>query len=96
MAFDPAKAAVNAAVGLGDDKYNANLMLAKIGDVNFRLGRTAESRAAYGRMVVKKPEGAAARGAARRHRRHGLQLAPPRPLKGTQPFRDPFKGLRPL
>jgi CHAT domain-containing protein/tetratricopeptide (TPR) repeat protein len=59
LAFDAKKEAVNAAVGLGDDKYNANLMLAKIGDVNFRLGRTAEARAAYGRMVVKKPEGAA-------------------------------------
>src|SRR5215218_1803406 len=46
---------------IGDDKYNANLMLAKIGDVNFRLGKTAESRAAYGRMVVKKPEGAASK-----------------------------------
>jgi tetratricopeptide (TPR) repeat protein len=46
---------------IADDKYNANLMLAKIGDVNFRLGKTAESRAAYGRMVVKKPEGAASK-----------------------------------
>src|SRR5690349_22892073 len=48
-----------AAVGLGDDKFNANLMLAKIGDVNFRLGKDAEARAAYSRMVVQKPEGAA-------------------------------------
>ena len=54
-----AKDVVGAAVGLGDDKFNANLMLAKIGDVNFRLGKTDDSRAAYGRMVVKKPEGAA-------------------------------------
>jgi len=61
LAFDAKKEVVNAAVGLGDDKYNANLMLAKIGDVNFRLGRPAESRAAYGRMVVKKPEGAASK-----------------------------------
>jgi CHAT domain-containing protein len=61
LAFDPKKDAVNAAVGLGDDKYNANLMLAKIGDVNFRLGRTTDSRAAYDRMVVKKPEGAASK-----------------------------------
>lgn len=61
LAFDAKKEAVNAAVGLGDDKYNANLMLAKIGEVNFRLGRTADSRAAYGRMVVKKPEGAASK-----------------------------------
>jgi len=55
------KDVVGAAVGLGDDKFNANLMLAKIGDVNFRLGKDAEARAAYGRMVVQKPEGAAAK-----------------------------------
>src|SRR5882762_6264675 len=30
-----------------DDKFNANLMLAKIGDVNFRLGRLADASAAY-------------------------------------------------
>ena len=58
LAYD-AKDVVGAAVGLGDDKFNANLMLAKIGDVNFRLGKTDDARAAYGRMVVKKPEGAA-------------------------------------
>src|SRR5829696_4553675 len=56
-----AGAAAGAAAAMGDDKYNANLMLAKIGDVNFRLGKTAESRAAYSRMVVKKPEGAASK-----------------------------------
>src|SRR5829696_4862453 len=61
LAPDPKKAAAEAMTGLGDDKYNANLMLAKIGDVNFRLGKLAESRAAYGRMVVKKPEGAASK-----------------------------------
>ncbi len=61
MAFDPQKAAANAVVGLGDDKFNANLMLAKIGDVNFRLGKTLDARAAYERMVVKKPEGAASK-----------------------------------
>jgi CHAT domain-containing protein/predicted negative regulator of RcsB-dependent stress response len=49
---------VNAAVGLADDGFNANLMLAKIGDVNFRVGRIPEATAAYGRMVVKKPESA--------------------------------------
>src|SRR4029079_14062093 len=31
------------------------------GEVNFRLGKTADSKAAYDRMVVKKPEGAAAK-----------------------------------
>ena len=53
--------AAGAAASVADDKYNANLMLAKIGDVNFRLGKTSEAKAAYGRMVVKKPEGAASK-----------------------------------
>jgi CHAT domain-containing protein/predicted negative regulator of RcsB-dependent stress response len=60
LAFNQ-KDVVNAAVGLGDDKYNANLMLAKIGDVNFRLGNANEARSAYGRMVVQKPESAASK-----------------------------------
>ncbi|MGH9881576.1 MAG: CHAT domain-containing protein, partial [Pyrinomonadaceae bacterium] len=46
---------------IADDKFNANLMLAKIGDVNFRLGRLAEASAAYSQMEVKKPEGGAAK-----------------------------------
>src|SRR5215213_7625022 len=54
-------AGVAASVAVGDDKYNANLMLAKIGEVNFRLGKSADAKAAYGRMVVKKPEGAASK-----------------------------------
>lgn len=53
--------AASAAASIADDKYNANLMLAKIGDVNFRLGKTADARAAYSRMAVKKPEGAASK-----------------------------------
>src|SRR5688572_13855383 len=60
LAFEKKDVAA-AAVGLGDDNFNANLMLAKIGDVNFRLGKTDESRAAYSRMVVKKPEGVASK-----------------------------------
>jgi CHAT domain-containing protein len=44
---------------IADDKFNANLMLAKIGEVNFRLKRIPEAISAYGRMEVKKPEGAA-------------------------------------
>src|SRR5258705_10459306 len=55
------KEILNAAVGLADDRFNANLMLAKIGDVNFRLGKTSEALAAYGRMVVKKTESAASK-----------------------------------
>src|SRR5215813_9449267 len=50
---------MSAAVGLADDKFNANLMLAKIGDVNFRLGRMSDATGAYNRMVVTKPEGTA-------------------------------------
>lgn len=46
---------------IADDKFNASLMLAKIGDVNFRLGRLAEASSAYGQMQVKKPESAASR-----------------------------------
>jgi len=61
LAFDAKKAAAEAVVGLGDDKFNANLMLAKIGEVNFRLGKVADARAAYSRMVVQKPEGAASK-----------------------------------
>src|SRR6185503_8967167 len=53
--------AASAAASIADDKYNANLMLAKIGDVNFRLGKTADARAAYSRMAVRKPEGAASK-----------------------------------
>jgi len=52
-------AGVAASAAIADDQYNANLMLAKIGDVNYRLGKSAEAKAAYDRMVVKKPEGAA-------------------------------------
>lgn len=58
LAFEKKDVAA-AAVGLGDNKFNANLMLAKIGDVNFRLGKFDDARAAYSRMVVQKPEGAA-------------------------------------
>ena len=46
---------------IADDKFNANLMLAKIGDVNFRLNRIPDAISAYGQMEVKKPEGAAAK-----------------------------------
>ena len=60
-AMAPAGVAPAAGMAIGDDKYNANLMLAKIGDVNFRLGKTADAQAAYNRMVVKKPEGAASK-----------------------------------
>ncbi len=51
--------ASSAVASIADDKFNANLMLAKIGMVNFRLGRMSEASAAFAQMQVKKPEGAA-------------------------------------
>ena len=56
-----AGAAVSTAAAVADDKHNANLMLAKIGEVNYRLGKSAEAKAAYSRMVVRKPEGTASK-----------------------------------
>src|SRR5438552_2246753 len=41
--------------------FNANLMLAKIGDTNYRLGRLAEASTSYAMMNVKKPESAGAK-----------------------------------
>ena len=43
-------------VGIGDEDFNANLMLAKIGEAHYRAGNIAESGAAYGRMRVTKPD----------------------------------------
>src|ERR1041385_4148950 len=50
---------VNAAASIADDKFNANLMLAKIGDVNYRLGKVSDAMTAYSRMQVKQPESTA-------------------------------------
>jgi CHAT domain-containing protein len=61
VAGSQAAAGVNAAATLADDKFNANLMLAKIGDVNFRLGKISEALGAYSRMEVKQPESTAAK-----------------------------------
>ena len=38
------------------DTYNANLMLAKVGDMYFRTGNLQESRNAYSQMSVTKPD----------------------------------------
>ena len=61
VAGSEAAAGVNAAASVADDKFNANLMLAKIGEVNARLGKTSEALSAYSRMQVKQPESAAAK-----------------------------------
>jgi CHAT domain-containing protein/tetratricopeptide (TPR) repeat protein len=61
MAGSDAGAVAETAAGASDTGFNANLILAKIGDTNARLGRTADAAAAYAQMRVKKPESAAAR-----------------------------------
>jgi CHAT domain-containing protein/tetratricopeptide (TPR) repeat protein len=54
-----ASAATETAASTADNGFNANLMLAKIGDTNYRLGRIQEAGLAYLTMTVKKPESAA-------------------------------------
>src|SRR5574341_659861 len=54
-------AAAETAASTADNSFNANLMLAKIGDTNYRLGQLANAGTAYARMTVKKPESAAAK-----------------------------------
>ena len=56
-----AGAAAETAASTADNGFNANLMLAKIGDTNYRLGQLPNAGTAYGRMTVKKPESAAAK-----------------------------------
>ncbi|HEX8636335.1 MAG TPA: CHAT domain-containing tetratricopeptide repeat protein [Pyrinomonadaceae bacterium] len=43
-------------VGIGDEDFNANLMLAKIGEAHYRAGNVVESGAAYAQMRVTKPD----------------------------------------
>jgi tetratricopeptide (TPR) repeat protein len=56
-----AGAAAETAASTADNGFNANLMLAKIGDTNYRLGQLSDAGTAYSRMTVKKPESAAAK-----------------------------------
>ncbi|HYV25693.1 MAG TPA: CHAT domain-containing tetratricopeptide repeat protein [Pyrinomonadaceae bacterium] len=56
-----ASAATETAASTLDNGFNANLMLAKIGDTNYRLGQMSEAGTAYFMMNVKKPESAAAK-----------------------------------
>src|SRR6266700_63612 len=51
----------DAAASTADNGFNANLMLAKIGDTSFRLGRLQDAAASYSQMQVRKHEGAASR-----------------------------------
>src|SRR5438045_1826709 len=53
-----ASAATQTAESTLDNGFNANLMLAKIGDSNYRLKQMSEAGTAYFMMNVKKPESA--------------------------------------
>ena len=63
-----ASAATQTAASMADNGFNANLMLAKMGDTNYRLHRLTEAATSYAMMSVKKPESAAAKAT----RRFGL------------------------
>jgi len=63
-----ASAATQTAGSMADNGFNANLMLAKMGDTNYRLHRLTEAATSYAMMTVKKPETAAAKAT----RRFGL------------------------
>jgi CHAT domain-containing protein/tetratricopeptide (TPR) repeat protein len=56
-----AAATETAGSAAANNSFNANLMLAKIGDTNYRLGQLSEASRAYFMMNVKKPESAAAK-----------------------------------
>ena len=56
-----ASAATETAASTLDNGFNANLMLAKIGDTNYRLGQMSDASTAYFQMNVKKPESAGAK-----------------------------------
>ncbi len=47
------------AASASDTGFNSKLLLAKIGDTNYRLGQLSAAAASYGRMSPKKPESAA-------------------------------------
>jgi CHAT domain-containing protein len=54
-----AATAADTAASVKDTGFNAQLLLAKMGDTNYRLGRMSEASSSYSRMSPRKPEGAA-------------------------------------
>jgi len=59
MVDSKAGAVAETAASVKDTGFNAQLLLARIGDTHYRLGQLAEAAAAYSRMSPKKPESAA-------------------------------------
>jgi CHAT domain-containing protein/tetratricopeptide (TPR) repeat protein len=47
---------VETVLGMPDNEYNAKLMLAKVGEANYRAGHMSEASAAYDQMQVVKPD----------------------------------------
>ncbi|HKR01412.1 MAG TPA: CHAT domain-containing tetratricopeptide repeat protein [Pyrinomonadaceae bacterium] len=47
---------VETVLGMPDNEYNAKLMLAKVGEANYRAGKVSEASAAYSQMQVVKPD----------------------------------------
>jgi CHAT domain-containing protein len=47
---------VETVLGMPDNTYNAKLMLAKVGEANYRAGKVSEASAAYSQMNVVKPD----------------------------------------
>jgi len=61
VAGSNAGAVAETAADASDTSFNANLILAKIGETNARLGQLTDASAAYGQMRIKKPESVASR-----------------------------------
>ncbi len=59
MVDSKAGAVADTASSVKSNSFNAKLLLAKIGDTNYRLGHMLEATAAYSQMDPKKPESAA-------------------------------------
>jgi CHAT domain-containing protein len=59
MVDSTAGRAADTAASASDTGFNSQLILAKIGDTNYRLGQMGPAASAYSRMTVKKPESAA-------------------------------------
>ncbi|HVQ38272.1 MAG TPA: CHAT domain-containing protein [Pyrinomonadaceae bacterium] len=54
-----AGAAADTAASIKDTGFNAQLLLAKMGDTHYRLGRMSDASSSYARMSPRKPESAA-------------------------------------
>jgi CHAT domain-containing protein/tetratricopeptide (TPR) repeat protein len=59
MVDSRASTAADTAASIKDTGFNAQLLLAKIGDTHYRLGRMGEAASSYSQMSPRKPESAA-------------------------------------